>query len=385
MWGLMWYNDSMNSKIKLPPFSGATFDSRQVKPGMLFIAVKGEKSDGRDFIPQALAAGAAGIVEGYDELDRAARDYRRSLRATVVGVTGSAGKTTTKELVKAFLSRVGKVHATEGNFNNHLGLPVTILNCPPDADFLVLEMGTNHPGEIAHLCDIAEPDCGVLTNIGTAHIEFFGDREGIAREKRTLLKRVKSFGIEAAELPPPEPWLADALAPVLPGAHNVSNAALAFALASRFGVTREQAVAALADFALPGARWRRVEKDGVTFIDDTYNANPDAMIAALDTLVSLPGGRKVAVLGDMFELGGQSTELHRKVFDHAKKLNIPLIVAVGEQSLAAIGGRSSDDVAWVGFATVEEFRAQAGRLFRPGDLVLLKASHGMRLGDVLNG
>ncbi len=363
-------------KTGLPPFSGATFDSRQVKPGMLFVAVKGDRSDGHDYIPQALAAGAAGIIDGYGELDRAARDYRRSLRATVVGVTGSAGKTTTKELLKAFLSRVGKVHATEGNFNNHLGLPVTILNCPPGADFLVLEMGTNHPGEIAHLCDIAEPDCGVLTNIGTAHIEFFGDRDGIAREKRTLLKRAKSFGIEAAELPPPEPWLADALAPVLPGAHNVSNAALAFALASRFGVTREQAAAALAGFALPGARWRRVEKGGITFIDDTYNANPDAMIAALETLASLPGGRKVAILGDMFELGPRAAALHRRVFGRARALGIPLVIAVGDVSSAC----PADAV----FATVRELRSNLADLLRPGDVVLLKASHGMQLGDVLD-
>ena len=144
-------------------FNGATFDSRQVRPGMLFVALKGESADGHDYIPQALANGAAGVVDGYEELDRVAREYRRTLKAKVVAVTGSAGKTTTKELVKAFLSTVGKVHATEGNFNNHIGLPITILNCPEDADFLVVEMGTNHPGEIAHLCDVAEPDCGIVT------------------------------------------------------------------------------------------------------------------------------------------------------------------------------------------------------------------------------
>ncbi len=361
--------------MSLPSFTGATFDSRQVKPGMLFVAVKGEKSDGRDFIPQALAAGAAGILEGYDELDRAARDYRRSLRATVIGITGSAGKTTTKELVRAFLSRVGKVHATEGNFNNHLGLPITILNCPPDADFLVLEMGTNHPGEIAHLCDIAEPDCGLLTNIGTAHIEFFGDREGIAREKRTLLQRARLFGLESADVPAPDAWLAEALAPVLPGAHNVSNAALAFALASRFGVTREQAIAALTDFSLPGSRWRRVEKGGVTFIDDTYNANPDAMMAALTTLASLPGGRKVAILGDMFELGGQSPQLHQKVFEYAKSLNIPLVIAVGEQASRCPAHKA--------FQTVHEAKESLPALLLPGDLVLLKASHSLHLGAII--
>ncbi|MBQ2345742.1 MAG: hypothetical protein II391_00125, partial [Kiritimatiellae bacterium] len=229
-------------------FSGATFDSRQVKPGMLFVALKGERSDGHDYIPQALEKGAAGIVDGYAELDRVAREYRRTLKAKVVAVTGSAGKTTTKELVKTFLSTVGKVHATEGNFNNHIGLPVTILNCPKDADFLVLEMGTNHPGEIAHLCDVAEPDAALITNVGTAHIEFFGDQDGIAREKGVVFGRAKDFGVvskenarldvlrsvarcELVEVDPRQEWMAKALDGILPGDHNVSNACLAFALA----------------------------------------------------------------------------------------------------------------------------------------------------------
>ena len=141
-------------------FSGATLDSRQVKPGMLFVAIKGEHVDGHDFIPQAKAAGAAGIIDGREELATAAREYRETLKATVIGVTGSAGKTTTKEFLRTFFSALGKTAATEGNFNNHIGLPVTILNCPADADFLIVEMGTNHPGEIAHLCSVAEPDVG---------------------------------------------------------------------------------------------------------------------------------------------------------------------------------------------------------------------------------
>ncbi|MBP5791260.1 MAG: hypothetical protein J6W80_03260 [Kiritimatiellae bacterium] len=177
--------------MRLPDdFRGAVFDSREVKNGMLFIALKGDKVDGHDYIPAALKSGAAGIIDGYGELWDAARAYRRILKAKVIGVTGSAGKTTTKELLKAFLSKVGRTSATAGNFNNHIGLPVTILNTPKDAEFLVVEMGTNHPGEIAKLCDIAEPDAGLITSIGNAHIEFFGSREGIAKVKRVLLERV---------------------------------------------------------------------------------------------------------------------------------------------------------------------------------------------------
>ena len=384
----------MEGNATMVKFNGATFDSRQVRPGMLFVALKGEKADGHDYIPQALAAGAAGIVDGYDELDRVAREYRRTLKAKVVGVTGSAGKTTTKELVKAFLSTVGNVHATEGNFNNHIGLPLTILNCPEDADFLVVEMGTNHPGEIAHLCDVAEPDCGIVTNVGTAHIEFFGDQDGIAREKGTLLARAREFGVVSSEncrlqamrelckgellvVDPRPEWLAAALGNVLPGEHNLSNASLAFALAERFGATREGCAAALAGFSLPGARWRVVERDGVTYIDDTYNANPDSMVAALDTFAKMKcDGKHVAVLGDMFELGEKSSELHKMVFDHAMKLGIPLVIGVGEES--------SKCLCHLVYKTLDPLKKKFRLDVSSGDLVLLKASHGMHLGDLLS-
>ncbi len=376
-------------------FIGATFDSRQVRPGMLFVALKGEKSDGHDYIEQALAKGAAGIVDGYDELDRLANAYRRSLKATVIGVTGSAGKTTTKELLRAFLAKAGKVHATDGNFNNHIGLPITILNCPKDADFLVVEMGTNHPGEIAHLCDVAEPDAGLITNVGTAHIEFFLTQDGIAREKGTLIERVRDFVVvssenarlgvlrslyrtgELVEVDPHPAWLAEALAPVLPGEHNVSNAALAYAVAARFGVTAEQARAALADFALPGARWRKSEKGGVRYIDDTYNANPDAMIAALTTFASEPvPGRRLAVLGDMGELGAQAEALHRRVFDHAATLGFDAVIAVGEQA--------SRCRCTAAYPTLDALKADFDGLVKPGDTVLLKASHSMNLGSLIS-
>jgi len=360
-----------------------TFDSRAVRPGMGFVALKGEKADGHDFIPQALANGAARIVDGLGELQSLAREYRRSLKAKVVGVTGSAGKTTTKELLRAFLSTLGRTHATEGNFNNHIGLPLTILNCPEDADFLVVEMGSNHPGEIAALCDIAAPDVGVVTNVGTAHLEFFLTREGIAREKGELLRRAKlGFSAKDNEFLPGsvdthQEWMAAALAGVLPGEHNVANACLAFAVAGHFGATREQAVAALADFALPGARWRRIERDGVHFIDDTYNANPDSMIAALDALAAEPcEGRRVAVLGDMFELGENALELHRRVFAHAMALGFPLVIGVGELS--------SQCVCHLAYKSVDQLRHKFRFDVSAGDKVLLKASHSMKLGELLS-
>ena len=371
-----------------------TFDSREVKPGMGFVALKGEKSDGHDFIPQAKAAGAVEVIDGLEELQRRAHEYRKSLRAKVIGVTGSAGKTTTKELLKAFLSTAGKTHATEGNFNNHIGLPLTILNCPEDADFLVVEMGTNHPGEIAALCAIAEPDAGLITNVGTAHLEFFGTQDGIAAEKGVLGASVRDFFVigsdnvrlealkgmcrgEAVVADVAQDWMREALEDVLPGAHNVANACIAYAVAGRFGVTREKARAALGGFALPGARWRKVEKWGATFIDDTYNANPDSMIAALDAFAAMPcAGRRIAVLGDMFELGADSAELHRRVFAHAMALGIPLVIGVGEQSSQCLCHLAYKDLA----VLKKKFRVDVSA----GDLVLLKASHSMKLGELLD-
>jgi len=368
------------------------FDSREIRPGMGFVALKGEKVDGRDFIPAALAAGAADVIDGLENLQKRAKDRRQGLKAHVIGVTGSAGKTTTKELLRAFLSRVGRTYATEGNFNNHIGMPLTILNCPSDAEFLVLEMGTNHPGEVAALCDIASPDVGLVTNIGMAHLEFFKTREGIAAEKGTLLRRAgrafasrETFAFESLDVDEAkcavvdvgQEWMRAALADVLPGEHNVANACLAFAVAESFGCTREQAVAALADLALPGARWRKAEKSGVTFVDDTYNANPDSMIAALDALAGLPcEGRRVAVLGDMFELGADALALHRKVFAHAMSLRLPLVVGVGEQS--------SQCVCHLAYKSVGDVRRKLGYLLSAGDVVLLKASHTMKLGDILS-
>ena len=371
-----------------------TFDSREVKPGMGFVALKGEKSDGHDFIPQAKAAGAVEIIDGLEELQRRAREYRRTLKAKVIGVTGSAGKTTTKELLKAFLLAAGKTHATEGNFNNHIGLPMTILNCPADAKFLVVEMGTNHPGEIKALCDIAEPDAGLITNVGTAHLEFFKTQDGIAAEKGILGASAKGFFVigsdnvrlealkamcrgEAVVADTAQAWMREALADVLPGAHNVANACIAYAVAERFGVTHEKAVAALRDFALPGARWRKVEKWGATFIDDTYNANPDSMIAALNAFVSTPcDGKRIAVLGDMFELGDDAAALHRRVFAHAMELGIPLVIGVGEFSSKCLCHLVYKDLA----ALKKKFRVDVSA----GDLVLLKASHSMKLGELLS-
>lgn len=367
-----------------------TFDSREVKPGMGFIALKGEKVDGHQFIDKAKAAGAVDVIDGLEELQSRAASRRAELKATVVGVTGSAGKTTTKELLKTFLAVAGRTYGTEGNFNNHIGLPLTILNCPEDADFLVLEMGSNHPGEIPALCEIAKPDIGVVTGVGTAHLEFFGTRAGIAAEKGALLEAARDFGVYpagddfAVELASRgmDTRAVDSSHSPISGAeelyppHFSDNAALAFAVAERFGVSREAARQALTRFELPGARWRKVEKDGVMYIDDTYNANPDSMIAAIQTLVKMPcSGHRIAILGDMFELGAESAQLHERVFAFAAQAGLSQVVAVGEES--------SRHTATKAYANVASLKVDLPRLVSPGDLILLKASHGLHLGEIL--
>ena len=361
------------------------FDSREVKPGMGFVALKGEKVDGHDFIDAAKAAGAVDVIDGLDELQRRARERRRSLKAKVVALTGSAGKTTTKEFLKSFLGCYG----TEGNYNNHIGLPMTILNSPDDGRFLVLEMGSNHPGEIKALCDIAEPDVGVIASIGTAHIEFFGTQEGIAEEKGTLFAMTKDFNVVSSSCNQLEilrrlskPRLVEVdvsggdIECPLPGEHNRSNMMLAYTVARELGVTHDECVARLKGFSLPGARWRISEKWGATFIDDTYNANPDSMIAALDAFAATPcDGHRIAVLGDMFELGDRSLELHKKVFAHAMSLGIPLVIGVGEMSSKCLCHRV--------YAKLDMLKKKFRLDVSAGDLVLLKASHGMKLGELL--
>ena len=422
-------------------FTGVTFDSRKVTPGCLYMAFPGATRDGHEFVAQALAKGAAAALVRSDwtgaepgqplvrvpdpkaALPIAAKAYRETLAATVIGITGSAGKTTTKELTAAFLRAGGfRVHATEGNYNNDLGVPITLLCAPSNADFLVVEMGTNHPGEIKYLVDIAQPDAGEISSIGTAHIEFFKTQDGIADEKGTLFENLgqcvtapghKSFAVLARENDRYDRLVAKCRVPVvtvsaqdaeaeafeaalrvrLPGRHNISNALIAFGCARAFGVTLDQCLSALQNFTLPGGRWRVVARDGVTWIDDTYNANPTSMIAALETFAELPiepWGQRVVVLGDMFELGEQADEFHRQVGKRAGELGFHDLLFVGERAVRVMAPAAAESAGAIHCANnLEEARAElrqmitAGEQVIEGTLVLVKASHGMKLGELL--
>ncbi len=423
-------------------FSGVSIDSREVPSGCLYAALAGTNTDGHRFVEAALKAGAAAALvrDDWREDDEAvrklplirvkdprlaltagARAYRHTLNAVVVGVTGSAGKTTTKELVAAFLRAGGKTSATKGNFNNDLGLPLTILSAPQDVKFCVWEMGTNHPGEIPALVELARPHVGIISSIGTAHIEFFKTQDGIAKEKGALFAHlcdgaVKGFAVLSQENDRYEKLrsmsvkdtvevsfknenaeffgkVIDAVGGVmevverngvrtvlnthLSGVHNLSNALLAFAAARKLGIDGAACASALDGFVLPGHRWQIVERDGVTYVNDSYNANPTSMIAALETFVQRPlKGRRIAVLGDMFELGEKSAELHSLVGKRVRELAVDCLITVGNSANEYICGD-------VKCKDAEDAKKVLMNYVRPGDEVLIKASHSMGLDRIL--
>src|SRR5947209_650680 len=345
-------------------------DSRTVKPGELFVALRGENFDGHDFVESAAKTDAAGAIvdsnwkgnvpenfalirakdtlQAYQEL---AANYRKSLTLNVVAITGSNGKTSTKDFTAAVLTRRFRVTKTEGNFNNHVGLPRTILEATSGNEVAVWEIGMNHPGEIAVLAKLAAPDVAIITNIGVAHIEFMGSREKIAEEKGALAEAVGTQGtvILNADDPLTRSIAARARGKVIlagttagnirageisqsgtrtdftilegahrcraqlpvPGLHMVQNALLAVAAGRAFGLSLEDCAAGLIAAPLTKARLQIKDVGGVQFLDDSYNANPDSMKAALRTLVELDAdGKRIAVLGEMLELGEESERAH---------------------------------------------------------------------------
>src|SRR6187397_402048 len=364
-------------------------DSRMIKPGELFVALRGENFEGHDFVEASAEAGATGALvdlnwagsvpnnfmhlratdtlQAYQTL---AANYRRSLTLKVLAITGSNGKTSTKDFAAAVLARRFRVTKTEGNFNNHVGLPRTILEATSGDEIAVWELGMNHPGEIAALAKIAAPDAAIITNIGVAHIEFMGSREAIALEKGALAQAIEPQGtvILNADDPFTQGIAARTRARVvltgttagavraieirqsadgseftiveaahrcraqLPvaGSHMVQNALLAVTAGRAFGLSIEECAAGLAAAPLTKARLQIKEIGGVQFLDDSYNANPDSMKAALRTLVELDAdGKRIAVLGEMRELGGESERGHREVGETAAVFGIDELIAVG--------------------------------------------------------
>jgi UDP-N-acetylmuramoyl-tripeptide--D-alanyl-D-alanine ligase len=417
-------------------------DTRRIVPGAWFVALVGERFDGHDFLTVAAAAGCAGVVatrvpSGWDRgfvqvedtlaaLQDLGRAVRRGFRGPVVGITGSAGKTSTRVMVADVLRTLGHVHHTHGNLNNHIGVPLTLLDTPPDADVLVLEMGMNHRGEITLLQDIGAPTIRLITNVGAAHVEGCGSIEGVALAKRELFDGARPGDIcivnaddpriAAMPLPDGVRVLTCGMAPHAmirlehvsidpvglhthlrlqtpdgaieaelgtPGAHLAMNAALAAACGHALGVTPSDIGRALSAFEPEGMR-NRIEHVGAALVlDDAYNANPTSMEAALRTLAALPG-RRVAALGDMLELGIVEAECHRDVIARALALPIAQVLVTGPRMQAAAADfsdarlRAFDDVAALTEALAPAFAGPEPAA------VLVKGSRGARMERALD-
>ena len=419
-------------------------DSRTLKRGELFVALRGENFDGHNFVESAAKAGAAGAIvdstwkgkapenfalilaedplQAYQKL---AASYRRSLSLKVVAITGSNGKTSTKDFAAAVLARRFRVTKTEGNFNNHVGLPRTILEATSQDEVAVWEIGMNHPGEVAALAKLAAPDLAILTNIGAAHIEFMGSREAIAAEKGALMEAVDAQGTVVLNADDPfTPGIAArARAKVIlagttagtiraseisqsgsgtdftilegahrcraqlpvPGLHMVQNALLAVAAGRAFGLSLEDCAAGLVAAPLTKARLQIKEIHGVQFIDDSYNANPDSMKAALRTLVELDAdGKRVAVLGEMRELGSESERGHREVGETAAMFGIDQLITIGDMGeLIARAARAGGLEKTTVVRSTSEAAELLGEIAEPGDLILVKGSRSARTEQVI--
>ena len=388
----------------------AVIDSREVRAGDLFVGLAGANVNGSKFAEQALERGAwgvlvdvlhapfmmgaqKGVVLGADPLaalQKLANAWRRELGAKVVGVTGSTGKTSTKDVLAAMVGQQRATVATRGNYNTEIGLPLTILEAPPGTEVLVLEMAMRGPGQIAELVAIAEPDVALITNIGPVHLEQMGTLEAIAAEKAAVIAGLRAGG--TAVVPREEPLLAPHLRDDVevvefgPGddlgevelvvgeggggvsAHMRLNAAAALAAARALGVEPHGRI----DVALSDLRGQRLElPGGVTIVNDCYNANPMSMRAALDDLAAAAPGRRVAVLGDMLELGPGSERFHRDIGEYARERGVDLLVTVGPLAAAMDGDQAVADAG--------EAAALLPELLEDGDTVLVKGSRGVGL------
>lgn len=418
--------------------SGWSVDSRRVAPGDLFFALRGPHHDGHAFVGEALAKGAAaavveqpveaqGILLPVASTYRALKDLaawaRRQWPGTVVAVTGSAGKTTTKEAVAHLLAGRFSVGKSEGNYNNHVGVPLSVLRLPDHGQIAVLELAMNHAGEIAELASIARPEIGVVTMVGHAHVEFFDSIEDVARAKRELIEALPPNGTAVLNADDarvarfrevhPGPAItfgfsetADVRAAAfertstgarfqlagdgwfetrLEGRHGVRNLLAALAVARLFGLQPEELAPAVAAFEPPAMRGRRLVWRGITILDDSYNANPEAVCAMLETLRETPGRRRIAVLGEMLELGRHSEALHRQVGRQAAAAADILIGVRGDARFlveAALEAGLAPGAAFF-FEEPEQAGEQLRSLAREGDVVLLKASRGTRIERAL--
>jgi UDP-N-acetylmuramoyl-tripeptide--D-alanyl-D-alanine ligase len=412
--------------------SGWSVDSRTIAPGDLYFALRGPSHNGHDYVEEAIRKGAAGVVVDHPidgvrnalvvkdtlgALQSLAGWARKRWGGQVIGVTGSAGKTTTKDAIAHLLAAEMKVGKTIGNLNNHVGLPLSILRLPDDCRVAALEMGMNHSGEIRALAEIAGPNVGVVTNVGYAHTEYFDSIEGVAAAKRELIEALpqdgvavlnaddprvagfraehalacsKTFGFsEAADVrathlelaPDHSRFQLDGVQFEIPlaGRHGVMNALAAIAVAGVYGIPPQSLAERARTLESGKMRGERMEKNGITILNDCYNANPEAVRAMVDVLGATPARRRVAVLGEMLELGRSAEPLHREVGSYVAEHGIDVLIGIRGASRHMV-----DEAVRAGMSGAAYFFEDPGtagdflrRLAREGDAVLFKGSRGV--------
>ena len=418
-------------------------DSRKAEKGDLFFALIGDNHDAHKYLPQVLEAGCscavisdesqcpegmtAVLVEDTTKaLQALASWYLAQLDMKKIAVTGSTGKTSTRDLTWYVCSEKFKAQKNVGNLNNHLGVPLTILSFDEDTEVGILEMGMDKFGEIDLLADIVRPDIGLITNIGMSHIENLGSRDGIFQAKMELTKHfgadnvlivarddeylneeringeyrlvtaggdghsdyiishIDDFGAEGIQFNLEHNGEIQTFRLPVPGRHNAFNGALAVAAGAELGITMEEAARGLAKTQLTDKRLTVRGKNGMKIIDDTYNASPDSMKAAIDVLMKTRGIRSVAILGDMFELGEDSKIQHELIGRYAAQQNVGLLVAIGENSAEmARGAREEGMENVLYFADKDAFFEEMGSIIETGDVILLKGSRGMEMDKIV--
>jgi len=421
-----------------------SIDSRTVGPGQLFFAVKGERLDGHDFAEQALEKGAIAAVVRKDQLGRypekarllavedtltalqtLARAVRKLWGKPLIAVTGSAGKTTTKEAIAHVLRARFRVQKSQGNFNNHFGLPLMLLKLEPESEAAVIEMGMSHAGEIRALAKIAQPEIGVVTNIAPVHLEFFDSLAGIARAKYELIEslpangaavlnadddyvsqfgrdfkgkvlmygtratadvraeRIQSKGTGGTEFDVVIGGVREPATLPLVGKHNVLNALAAVAVGLERGMKPAEAVVALGTLAPADRRGQVLQVGNITVIDDCYNSNPKALHAMVDALAGMAAQRRIVVAGEMLELGPAGEEMHRQAGQHIAEKKIDVLLGVRGLAQAMVEEATEAGMRAEFMASPEETGEWLARETRDGDVVLLKASRGVKLEKAL--
>jgi len=426
---------------------GYSIDSRTVQAGELFFAVRGDRLDGHDFVEQAMNRGAIGAVVRKEQwarysnsagllavddtlvaLQTLATAVRKIWGKTAIGITGSMGKTTTKEAMAHLLAIRYRVHRTKGNFNNHFGLPLGLLTLEPEYDLAVVEMGMSHPGEISALARIALPNQAVVTNVAPVHLESFDSIAGIARAKYELIEalphggtavlnaddeyvsqfgrdfkgKVVLFGLKAAVVPADvraenievlgaegtrfdlvSYEVRQAVQSPLLGKHNIYNVLAAAAVALEHGITPSEIAAALPSLQPADKRGQVVQLGNITVLYDCYNSSPKALMAALDTLAAMPARRRIVVAGEMLELGATGEELHRECGRYMAGNKVDFLLGVRGLAKPMVEAAGEAGIKAEFVATPEEAGEWLAREAREGDVVLLKASRGVKLEKAL--